>query len=47
MSRCLREPAPVNTHGSPPGAYWYQIGTVERAALIACVHRQRSDVRFG
>src|SRR4051812_29205691 len=28
IDRALRVPAPVNTHGSPPGVYWYQIGTV-------------------
>jgi hypothetical protein len=29
----LREPAPVITHGSPPGVYWYQIGTVSGPRL--------------
>src|SRR5882757_6220297 len=33
MRRCLREPAPVITHGSPPGVYWYQIGTVSGPRL--------------
>ena len=28
MSRAFRDPAPVRTHTSPAGAYWYQIGTV-------------------
>ena len=28
MSRAFLEPASVSTHTSPPGAYWYQIGTV-------------------
>ncbi|SLH81836.1 Uncharacterised protein [Mycobacteroides abscessus subsp. abscessus] len=27
MWRSLRESAPVSTHRSDPGRYWYQIGT--------------------
>jgi len=28
ISRVFLDPASVTTHASPPGAYWYQIGTV-------------------
>jgi hypothetical protein len=28
ISRAFRDPAGVSTHASPPGSYWYQIGTV-------------------
>src|SRR5262249_36184485 len=28
MSPTFRDPASVSTHASPPGAYWYQMGTV-------------------
>ena len=28
ISRAFRDPASVSTHASPPGSYWYQIGTV-------------------
>ena len=28
IRRAFRDPAPVSTHASPPGSYWYQIGTV-------------------
>ncbi len=28
MSLAFRDAASVSTHASPPGAYWYQIGTV-------------------
>src|SRR5260370_11299065 len=28
IRRALRDPAPVSTHASLSGSYWYQIGTV-------------------
>src|ERR1700683_339221 len=28
ISRTLRDPASVSTHASPPGSYWYHIGSV-------------------
>jgi hypothetical protein len=45
MRRCLREPLPVCTHGSPPGVYWYQIGTVNGPRLSPALTAPRCGVR--
>jgi len=47
MSRAFRDPASVSTHASPPGAYWYQIGTVSGTTALTGRHRQSRDVRLG
>ena len=46
FGRCLREPLPVCTHGSPPGVYWYQIGTVSGPRLSPALTDKAANV-FG